>query len=64
MDMKNSNLIKIGSLDLLKFKFEHGVFDLKDLVMLVQGELITKEDFVDITRLHYDSINEKNGHYA
>ena len=49
------------SIDLLKYKFQQGVFDISDLIILVQLQYITKDDFFEITRLQYDPINKKMG---
>lgn len=41
------------SLGLIKYYWESGSFSLKDMMLLVQKEIISQEDFFDITRLSY-----------
>ena len=42
--------------DLIQYKWEQGVYQLKDMVKIVQEKIITKEDFFNITRYNFDSI--------
>ena len=44
------------SKNLIIYKWEHRVYDLKDMAKLVQNNIITKEDFSDITRYSFDGI--------
>lgn len=44
------------SKNLIIYKWEHRVYDLKDMAKLVQDNVITKNDFFDITRYNYDGV--------
>lgn len=46
------------SKNLIIYKWEHRVYDLKDMVKLVQNNVITKDDFFDITRYSYDGVTD------
>lgn len=50
----------LQSKNAIKYKWEHGAYNIKDMIKLVKKENITKEDFFIITRCHYDKIVEKN----
>ncbi len=41
------------------YKWEHRVYDLRDMAKLVQNNIITKEEFFDITRYNFDGIAKK-----
>ena len=44
--------------DIIKFKYEQGVYDLQDLLLLVEYKDITKQEFFEITRFKYESLVE------
>ena len=46
------------SLDLVKFKWDAGVYDLSDMCILVDNHIITEEDFHTITRYNYYAVKE------
>ena len=41
---------------LLQYKYEHGVYIIKDMIDFVDKGVITKEEFHSITRLYYDGV--------
>lgn len=43
----------------IKFKYEHGAYDIKDLIDLVPY-FITEDEFFEITRVYYDIVVNKN----
>lgn len=43
---------------LIEYKWEHGVYNLKDMVNLVLKNVITKEQFFSITRYNFQSAKE------
>lgn len=47
--MENENIIT--------YKWEQGVYSLKDLIYLVEFKQITPAQFFEITRQHYDTIS-------
>lgn len=50
--MENENIIT--------YKWEQGVYSLKDLIYLVEFKQITPAQFFEITRQHYDTITQKD----
>lgn len=40
----------------INYKWQTGVYDLKKMIQLVKNNNLTKEDFFEITRKHYDKI--------
>lgn len=46
--MENQNLIK--------YKWESGIYNIKDMINLVKDNVLTKEKFFEITRFSYDGI--------
>ena len=40
--------------NLIRYKWETGVYGLKEMNQLVEQNVITKEQFFDITRYHYN----------
>lgn len=38
---------------LIAYKWESGVYDLEDLIKLVENEELTADEFFEITRLNY-----------
>lgn len=41
---------------LIQYKWQHGVYQLKDMIKMVESDIITKEDFFYITRFDFDGI--------
>jgi hypothetical protein len=37
----------------LKYKYEHGVYDIEELKNFVKNNIITEQEFFEITRLAY-----------
>lgn len=46
------------TIELIQYKWDHGIYDLQYMVNLVYKERITKEQFFDITRYNFDGITE------
>ena len=44
---------------LIEYKYHSGVYSLVDLINLVSMDLITEQDFYDITRLKFYIMKEK-----
>ena len=47
------------SFNLITYKWEQGVYSLEDLVVLVKYNVITPEQFFDITRFDYAAAAQK-----
>ena len=41
------------SKEMIMYKWEHGVYNLQDLINLVKNNQITQQDFFKITRFNY-----------
>ena len=41
---------------LIQYKYEHGVYTIKDMIDFVDKGIITEEEFHSITRLYYDGV--------
>lgn len=44
---------------LIEFKWENGVYDLKDLLKLVENKEINEKEFFEITRIDYAAAVQK-----
>ena len=44
---------------LIKYKWEHGVFSVKEMIWLVDNDFISIQEFFDITRLHYQVMKQE-----
>lgn len=56
---KNSNLKDMSeNFNLIKFKYEHGAYEIQELIKLVPY-FITAEQFFDITGLKYQIIKKQ-----
>lgn len=51
----------MDNLELIRFKYEAGVYDLNMMCQLVEDHNITKEEFHDITTYNYEGVKEKGG---
>lgn len=40
------------------YKWQHGVYDLKDMIKLVKENIITDKDFFDITRFRFEKLEK------
>lgn len=47
----------MDSKDLILYKWEQGIYELKDMIRLVQQKIISKEEFFEITRYNFDGVN-------
>jgi len=47
------------SYDLIKIRFEHGIYTLQDMVKFVEDHVITKEDFHFITSYSYKAFKKR-----
>ena len=45
---------------LITYKWESGVYDLEDLIKLVENEELTVDEFFEITRLNYAATKNPN----
>lgn len=43
---------------LIKYKWEHGIYDLNKMISLVNQKQINKEDFINITGYNFDGLNK------
>lgn len=48
------------SINVIKYKWQHGVYDLKDMIILVEKDLLNKQEFFDITRYRYHGVKNKD----
>lgn len=44
---------------LIEYKWNSGVYQLKDMIKLVEDQKLTKQEFFDITRYNYDGVTKK-----
>jgi hypothetical protein len=44
------------SFEMIKYKWENGIYDLTHMINLVIFEEISKEQFFEITRFNYDGV--------
>lgn len=44
---------------LIEYKWNSGVYQLKDMIKLVEDQRLTKQEFFDITRYNYDGVTKK-----
>lgn len=44
------------SFEMIKYKWEHGIYDITHMINLVIFEEINKEQFFEITRFNYDGL--------
>lgn len=44
------------SLSIIQYKWQHGVYGLKQMMQKVETGIITKEQFFEITRFCYDGV--------
>lgn len=40
----------------IKYKWEHGIFNLDDMIYFVENGIINKQQFFEITRYKYDGV--------
>lgn len=45
---------------LIEYKWNHGVYELKDMIELVKNQRLTKQEFFDITRYNYDGVIKRS----
>lgn len=38
------------------YKWQHGIYDLKDMIKLVEENIISQEDFFEITRFKFEKL--------
>lgn len=48
------------SFSLIKYKWESGVYTLKEMIQLVKQQELSQQQFFDITRYNYDNIKQSN----
>ena len=46
------------SKNLIKYYWEQGSYSIKDMIDLVQSNIISKEDFFDITRMYFETMKK------
>ena len=44
---------------LIKYKWQMGIYEIKDMVQLVKDGIINEQDFFSITRCSYDGVQKK-----
>ena len=49
-------------ISLIRYKWEQGVYGLKEMVNLVRKNVINEEEFFDITRYVYSGVVESRGY--
>ena len=57
---RKENNIMEESLSLIKYKWEQGTYGLWRMMLLVELEMITEQDFFEITRFKYKEVFKKN----
>ncbi len=48
------------SFSLIKYKWESGVYTLKEMIQLVKQQELSQQQFFDITRYNYDNIKQSD----
>lgn len=38
------------------YKWQHGIYDLKDMIKLVEENIISQKDFFEITRFRFEKL--------
>lgn len=49
-----------NNFNIIKYLYEHGSYSIDKMCSLVRSNEISKMEFYEITRLHYDSLKERN----
>lgn len=49
-----------NNIDLIRYKWECGVYTLEEIVTLVYRNIITEDQFFDITRFNFNGVVNKN----
>lgn len=47
------------SMNIINYKWNNGVYSLKDLIILVEYKKITQKQFFEITRINYKGLLER-----
>lgn len=47
------------SMNIINYKWNNGVYSLKDLIILVEYKKITQKQFFEITRINYKGLIER-----
>ena len=42
----------------IQYKWEQGVYELKDMISFVENEILSKQQFFEITRYNYDGVKD------
>lgn len=45
--------------NIITYKWNNGVYNLQDMIILVKYENLTPEDFFKITRYNYDAVKDR-----
>lgn len=48
------------SINVIKYKWQNGVYDLKDMIILVKKNMLNEQQFFNITRYKYQSVKDNN----
>lgn len=48
------------SINVIKYKWQNGVYDLKDMIILVKNNMLNEQQFFNITRYKYQSVKDNN----
>ena len=51
----------MSQMDVIKYKWETGAYNLQNMIDLVKNQELTSEEFFKITRLNYEAIIQKMG---
>lgn len=46
-------MVNLDNLNIIKYKYNCGSYDIQDLEKFVEKQILTQEDFFEITRLKY-----------
>lgn len=44
--------------NLIKYKWQHGIYKIKDMIEFVNHKTLTKQQFFEITRYSYDGLKD------
>ena len=46
---------------IIQYKWQHGIYELKDMIQFVENKILSKQQFFEITRFNYDGV--KNSYF-
>ena len=41
---------------IIQYKWQHGVYELEDMIQFIENKILSKQQFFEITRYNYDGV--------